>query len=358
MISHIPVAAPPGLDLAAPARDAGWLGTITCRHGELLCGAALLHLGSQVIPVRLVLHDDGIEVLLQRLAEDLHTSLYLEEFCVLAGFSVAQVRAFRARVRHPLKRLHVGTPDEYVAWLRARLGPLRSMVGNSPVRQLLEPFLSYSHAPPVTKRTPLVGSFKGSAIESSFDQGALGIQALSTLFQQVRGRWHIINVEEDRAWQKKGADLLVSGLAGGLAGPWIAMDGKTENKDTGNLSLEHRSNLTLDKLGWLWTSTMSVLASLTWPSGEVFFIDFRAVKAWVESGQHNLKLVKGTAKGQSYFSSIYLLPIATLLAQFPESSCFLSLSEWLPLAYDNQFTGASLVPARYASRKLVPQRLV
>lgn len=167
-----------------------------------------------------------------------------------------------------------------------------------------------------------------------------------------------MNVEEDRAWQKKGADLLVSGLAGGLGGPWIAMDGKTENKDSGNLSLEHRSNLTLDKLGWLWTSTMSVLASLTWPSGEVFFIDFHAVKAWVESGQHNLKLVKGTAKGQSYFSSIYLLPIATLLSQFPESSCFLSLSEWMPIAYGNQFAGASMVPVRYASRKLVPQRLV
>jgi hypothetical protein len=40
-----------------------------------------------------------------------------------------------------------------------------------------------------------------------------------------------------------------------------------------------------------------------------------------------------------------------------ENGVYLRLDEWLLDAYGHQFEYPSLVPARYASRKLVPKRL-
>lgn len=343
------------LDLIAPAQAAGWLGTTACRPDEVLCGAALLNLGSQQIPVRLVLHDNGVAALLQLLAHDLHTALYAEQFVVLAGFPDDQLIAFRKRVQHPYRRIHVGTVRDYQEWVSTRLGPLGPLPGDSPVRQLMECFLSYGRGRPPAQRVPAVGDYSHSRIAKSFDLGACGTQACMTLFSHVRGAHHVINVEGDRAWQRKDVDILVQGLAGGVSGPTIKSDVKAENFRSGNISLELEGNVQQGSPGWLRFSEMDVLISIMWPTGDVFLMDFKRVQAWALGGNHSLAIRMGKAPGQDYNSKVVLAPIGTLFDTF-DDAVYLRLDEWLPEAYAGQFEHPTLVCPQYHHRRLVPQR--
>ena len=162
MISHIPVAAPPGLDLAAPARDAGWLGTMNFRSGEVLCGAVILRLGSHVIPVRLILNEPGIEPLLNYLADDLEVTKYDEQYVVMHGFSRTQIATYRTRLGHNSSlRVHVGDYAAYCTWLKSRIGYIGGLSADSPVRLLLEEFLVFSLAPTPLRQPPRLNTHKG-----------------------------------------------------------------------------------------------------------------------------------------------------------------------------------------------------
>ncbi|RQR65408.1 hypothetical protein DIE18_02855 [Burkholderia sp. Bp9125] len=351
------VATEQAVDLISPARAAGWLGSEASLPGEFLCGAIKLYLGSLPIPVRLVVHDGNVESLLERLADDMLASFYSEQYAILhGGFSSAQIATFRARVRHPSRRLHVGDYEGYCAWLTKRIGHMGRMTEDSPVRLLLESFLSYSQAPTPAERLK-VGAYAQSKIRSSRVLGEKGSFALQQLFEHVRGAHHVLNVEKNKEYQSKDIDLLVSGLAGGIPRRKIALDAKTE-KYYRNHALEDWSNLSKngeDGRGWMRYSEMDVLVTITWPTGEAYFSCFKTVRDQVLSGRLKLEQKKGTAEGQDYESLFWLLPVEQLFESF-DDSVFLSLADWLPGTFGAEFTTRSIVPARFATRKLVPQR--
>lgn len=343
------------LDVLAPAKRAGWLNSISCRPGELLFGVALLSLGSQQIPIRVVVNDGDTGELLSRLHQELCTSLYLEQFVILVGFEGATLEVFRQQLaQHPTRKLHASTYEGYLDWVSRRLGPL-SMLGDTALRTLLEPFLSYSNRPGPAARCPMVGSFKDSSIRFSFELGALGVQALTTLMTHVRGRHHVTNVELNPAWQKEDVDLLVRGLSGGEPGPLVKLEVKNENYLTGNISLEDISNTTKGSPGWLKYSTADVLASITWPTGDVIFSDMNKLREYVYAPSTKIPLKAGWAKGQTYKSAFYCTPIEQLLDELPACVC-LNLADWLPETYGHEFVHATQVPAKHSGRMLRPQR--
>ena len=354
MLSHIPVVAPSGLDLAAPARAAGWHGTITCRSLEVLCGAVLLRLGSHVIPVRLILNEPGIEPLLNYLADDLRASQYEEQVVVMQGFSPAQIAAYRARVRHASLRVHVCDYAAYSTWLKSRIGYIGSLAADSPVRLLLEEFLAFSLAPTPSQQAQHVNNHKGWGTEESFLIGDKGAGAVTMLLQHVHGPNQVENVENDKKYQKDGIDILVRGRTGGAAPKKIAVDVKSERFDSSH-AYEDRFNRNIAESGWVHYSKMDVISSINLPTGEAFFSNFSVVKDSILSGRLKLKKKHGNAKGQSFQSLIWRMPIETLLDTF-EESVFISFNDWLPSAYGGEFKSPSQVPARHAARKLVPQR--
>lgn len=343
-------------DLLAPARAAGWLGSTYCAPHEALGGVCFLYIGGQAIPIRRIIWQPGIDPFVARLVAEVQVDAYLEQFILLVGFSVEQRIAVAEQLRHPYRRLWSGDIEDYSRWLVQRIGPLGRLAASSPVRQLLEPFWSYSGgiqpAPPA--RVPLVGQYGRSSIKASFDLGALGVQACTTLLHYIRGGRHVVNVEESAEWQAKDVDLLVTGLAGGLPGAPIRVEVKNENYRSGNLTLEDISNQTKGTPGWLRYSEAEVLVGCTWPTGDLFFMDFKRVQHWVYHAGHGLAVREGTAPGQTYRSRIFLAPVTTLLTVF-DDAFYLRLSDWLPKAYGNQFAFPSLVPEEFRHRKLTPQ---
>jgi hypothetical protein len=356
MLSHITVPAPPGLDLAAPARDAGWVGTLNCRSGEVLCGAVLLRLGSHVIPVRLILNEPCIEPLLNYLADDMRASKYDEQYVVMHGFSQAQIATYRTRLGHksPTLRVHVGDYAAYCTWLKSRIGYIGGLSADSPVRLLLEEFLVFSLTPTPLRRPPRLNTHKGWNTEESFLIGDKGAGAVTMLLQHVHGSHHVENVENDNDYQKDGIDILVRGRTGGSAQKKIAIDVKSE-RYSGSHAYENICNQTTGDLGWVHKSKMNVISSVNLPTGETFFSNFSVVKEAILSGRLKLEQKSGSAKGQPFKSLIWRMPIETLLDAF-EETVFISFNDWFPRIYEDEFNTPSQVPTRHAARKLVPER--
>lgn len=352
----MPAGALASLDFCTSARQAGWRHAEIVRPDEILCGAALLHLAGQAIAVRLVVNtclDAG--PLLERLRHDVLHAFFLEQFIVMVDFPQEAIATYQASfIGVRTRRVTVGCPKAYLAWLQARLGPLGVLPLASPLRRLTEHLLCASSAPEPREKRALTCSYEGSDIQLQFDLGQLGVQAVETLFGHTRGRAHVVNVESDKRWQSKDVDLLVgeSGLGGGV----IQVEVKNEAKDTGNIVLEKYSCYERKTTGWLYYSTAEVLVSCLWPTGDVLLMDMAKVREWVKQKGDRLRLVLGTVPQQGYHSQCYLAPMNTLLAEVPDA-VHLRLGDWLPTLYRGQFAAKSLVLPRAKHKTLQPQRL-
>ncbi|KVP96844.1 hypothetical protein WJ97_13270 [Burkholderia ubonensis] len=344
------------LDLCTPARQAGWRHAEVVRPDELLCGAAMLRLAGQSISVRLVMctgEDSG--PLLERLRHDVLHAFFLEQFIVMVDFPPETIRAYQATfLGVTTRRVTVGSRLDYLAWLPARLGPLRALPLTSPVRRLTEHLLCVSSAPEPREKRRLACSYEGSAIRPQFEKGQLGVQAVETLFGYTRGATGVVNVEADPKWQSKDVDLLVR--ESGLGGRLIQVEIKNEDKTTGNIVLEKYSCFERKTTGWLDYSSAEVLCSCLWPTGDLLLMDLAKVREWVRTTKRNLRLVLGTVPQQNYHSQVHLAPVSTLLEDLPEV-VHLRIGDWLPTLYQGVFAEKSLVPSRLKQKTLVPQRL-
>lgn len=344
------------LDLCAPARAAGWRFAEPVRPDEMLCAGAMLYLANQRIPVRLVVNSGGdVSPLLERLRFDIQNDFFFEQYVVMAGFGMEAIATFKKACQAlRTRRVHVGSPQAYLSWLPARLGPLGALPVTSPVRALTEHMLCTSTAPePLVKRAP-AGSYEGSAIKPSFDLGQLGVQAVETLLSHTRGEHNVTNVEGDPAWRTQDVDLLVreSGLGNGL----VRVEVKNEDKTTGNIVLEKYSCYERKTTGWFDYSTADVLVSCLWPTGDVLLMDFGAMREWVRTTPRELRLVLGTVPEQRYHSQVLLASIKHVLADVP-GAVHLRLGDWLPRLYRGVFAERCMVPGWLKHKTLLPQRL-
>lgn len=317
----------------------------------------MLQLAGQSLAVRLVVNVGGdMTPLLERLRLDIQYAFFLEQYVVMVGFSPEAIAAYRDSFKFMwTRKVHVGSPQAYIAWLPARLGPLSALPLTSPVRRLTEHMLAVSSAPEPRQKRATAGSYEGCAIKPSFDLGQLGVQAIETLFAHTRGDSGVVNVEEDLAWRKQDVDLLVreSGLGGGV----VRVEVKNEDKTTGNIVLEKYSCFERKTTGWFDYSTAEVLVSCLWPTGDVILMDFDAAREWVATTPRALRLVLGTVPQQNYHSQVLLASIKHVLADMP-GALHLRLSDWLPTLYRGQFATRSLVPTWLKNKTLQPQRFV
>lgn len=343
------------VDLCGPALQAGWRHAEVLRPGELLCGAAMLTLAGQSIPVRLVVNlGDDAAPLLAQLHYDVLQTLFLEQFIVMVAFPPAAVQAYQATFHGvTTRRVTVGTTRDYRAWLQARLGPVGRLSLSSPVRRLTEHLLCLSSAPEPREKCPIVVSDAGSPIKESFDLGAAGVQAVATLLTHTRGAAGVINVESSKAWRAKDVDLLVRESAG--AGGLIQVEVKNEEMYTGNIALETYSNFERKTPGWFRYSTADVLATSLWLSGDLILTDLAMVRKWFRTTPRKLEKKYGTVPKQRYHSELYPAPIIALLLDLP-CAVHLRLEEWLPTLYAGQFAKKSLVPPWLPHKTLRPQR--
>lgn len=316
----------------------------------------MLSLAGQQISVRLVVATgEDPSHLLESLRHDVLHAFALEHYIILDGFPIETLRAYQASFRKiTTRRVTVGSHQDFHGWLRARLGPLGVLPPMSPVRRLTEHLLCASAAPEPREKRPRACSYEGSAIKESFDLGALGVQAVETLFAYTRGGGGVVNVEANPKWRAQDVDLLVreSGLGGGL----IQVEVKNEDKTTGNIVLEKYSCYERRTTGWFDYSTAEVLASCLWPTGDLLLMDFAKVRDWVRSTPQHLRLVLGTVPQQNYHSQVYLAPMTALLDDLPDV-VHLRIADWLPTLYQGAFAAHSLVPERLKEKTLLPQRL-
>lgn len=316
----------------------------------------MLQLAGQTISVRLVVSTgEDPSQLFESLRHDVLHAFALEHYIILDNFPVETLKAYHASFRSiTTRRVTVGSRQDFHAWLRNRLGPLGVLPLTSPVRRLTEHLLCASAAPEPREKRRHTCSYEGSAIKESFDLGALGVQAVETLFAYTRGDRGVVNVEANQDWQSRDVDLLVreSGLGGGL----IQVEIKNEAKTTGNIVLEKYSCFERKSTGWLDYSTAEVLASCLWPTGDLLLMDFAKVREWVRTTPRNLRLVLGTVPQQNYHSQVYLAPVSALLEDLPDV-VHLRIGEWLPTLYRGAFAMRSLVPAHLKQKTLRPQRL-
>ena len=344
------------LDLCAPAREAGWRHAEAVRPDEMLCPGAILHLASQRIPVRLVVNT-GVDAapLLERLRFDIQHDFFFEQYVVMAGFGMEAIAAFKKCCQAlRTRRVHVGSPQAYLSWLQARLGPLGALPVTSPVRALTEHMLCVTASPePLQKRDP-AGSYEGSAIKPSFDLGQLGVQAVETLFAHTRGDHNVVNVEGDPAWRTQDVDLLIR--ESGLGNRLLRVEVKNEDKTTGNIVLEKYSCYERKTTGWFEYSTADVLVSCLWPTGDALIMDFAAMREWVRTTPRSLRLVLGTVPEQNYHSQVLLASIKHVLADVP-GAIHVRLGDWLPRLYRGAFAERCLVPGWLKHKTLQPQRL-
>lgn len=345
------------MDLVRPALAAGWSSAQPCRPDEMLAGGAFLTLGGKRIPVRYVAHEASLSseqnlALLLTVLDAMAADFFLEQFLVVQGYPqavVSQLKTKAAAVRS--RRLHIGCPAEYAAWLAERIHPLRAMDAANPVRKLLEPLLcvelqrEVSKAPVVVKNT-----WGSSSIGASYALGAAGSTSLEVLLCENLGCDNVSNVEADKEYRKQDVDFLVRAQDAELK-----VEVKTEDILYGNLAYEWTSNLKKNTPGWLRYTTADVLVSILWPTGDVFVQGFKEVQAWIFENKRGYKLKQGWSKGQSYKSELYAGKIAHLFEDV-KGVAHLSLHDWLPAR-----TAAgeinSFLPAGQQGRSIKPQRL-
>lgn len=349
-----PAVALANLDLCTPARLAGWRHAEVVRPDELLCGAAMLLLAGQSIAVRLVVNTgEDASPLLEQLRHDVLHAFFLEQYIVMADFTPEAIQAYQATFAGvTTRRVTVGSPQDYRAWLPARLGPLGPLPVDSPLRRLTEHMLCVTSAPEPKVKCDREGKHKGSKIEESFVLGALGVQAVETLFRFTRGKGNVENVVSNAAYQRKDIDLRVSGLGGAM------VDTEVKNEQyKKNLSFEHKSNAEADTEGWFHYSAAAILCTCFWPTGELFLMELEKVREWVFADVNAFSLVPGRAKGQTYTSRCWLAPANRLLSEV-QASVRISLNDWLPTLYAGQFKATTEVSAHLQKQKtLLPQRL-
>lgn len=343
------------LDVLSPARAAGWLSAWACVPGELPGGVAWLGLGSQAIPVRLVVNEPSVSDYLERLARMLLTDFYLEQFVIMEGFTPDLVAAFNARVAHRQRRIHVGTYAQYIRWVAARLGSLGQLPGSSPVRKLLETFITYSPTAGPATPVPMSVVYADSDISNSLKFGALGVQAVETLLCYGHGYAAVQNVEANKYWQSRDVDLLVSGQVGAQRFSSLKVEVKNENFTTKNFSLEKFSSFDHKTPGWLRYSEADVLISGAWPTGDFVVMDFKKVRDWILSGNYEDWLKLGHSDKQKYKSQFYCTPLRELITRFDDVFC-VKIDTWLPEAYGGRFAVKSLVEKQFLRRQLQPIR--
>jgi len=345
------------LNICADAAQAGWRGARLIRPGQELCSGAILGLGDQSICVRVVINTgDDAALLLERLKQDiLRQLLYSEVFVILADYSAVAIKAYRAEfaaVRH--KRVIVGSPHDFRAWLRTRLGPVGRLPLTSKLRLICEQMICTSSTLMPTEKSMLVsGDFRRWKTRKSFETGAEGVQAVNTLLSYALTRDNaVVNVESDPTYQQQGIDLLLNVSAPG-ADP-VSLDVKVEGKYKENISLEDKSNVEDDIDGWLHKSKMEILATIFGPTGELFLMDFAEIKAWAFANEKKLKHSFGYAEGQTYRSYVWLAPANTLLAEL-DGIVRIRIAEWLPTLYAGKFESDTTVKSHLLHRTLQPQ---
>jgi hypothetical protein len=357
------------LNICESATRAGWLASNVLRPDLVFCGGAQLLLGNQYICVRIVVND-GVDTgpLLDALQRDvLQQSEYLETYIILAGYSLAAIKAYQSRFATiKSKRVTVGSPEAFIVWLRGRLGPLAKLPVSSPLRKLAEPFLCASGKPEPLEKRPLVGSYGKSAIRPSHELGQWGVQAFSTLVCHTRTLDSVVNVELSQKYQKIDVDLQIHD-AGNDTG--IATEVKCESPLTGNIALElwsrwakkiydavkkeyRRVDLPAAEWtkGWLQYSEASCLITCLRHSGDVLMFDFEKLKQWVKTTRCDIPLLPCTAKTQNYYSRSHIVGIDDLLGELPDA-IHLNISDWLPNLYRGEFSHASLVNAENQALK-------
>ncbi len=324
---------------------------------QVLCGALQLYLAGQRLFVRMV-HNTGGDLgpLLERLHAEVLHELILEQYIVMVDFAAEDVARYRRAFSGvTTRRVHVGSLQSFLAWLPARLGPLAALPLTSPVRALTEHMLCVSACPEQLTKVPLVLPKRKTSIDKSFDFGALGVQAVGTLFSFSRGEHFVRNVEDDPAWQKEDVDLLIN--ESGLGGRRLKVEVKNEKHTAGNLSLEIYGNYERRTPGWFCFSTADVLATCLWATGDLILMDFDAVLGWaVNPPRGPLKVVPGRAPGQDYTSRLFLAKADHLLADLP-GVVHLRIADWLPALYGKLFPTTSQVLATLGRKTLRPQRL-
>ena len=348
-------AAPVIHDYATPAHAAGWRKVEHLIPGQALCGVVRLWVAESPITVRLLVNTDvTAQHLFFALTREIQSSPELESYVVIEGFSstaLTAMKGFARRVEH--RRVTVGRYADYLVWLCARLGPLAGLPSNSPLRRLCEPLLKYTAVPEPKHKVDLKADYTGSRIKPQYDYGAKGVQAFETLLGYTHGLEQVSNVESKAQYQRLDVDLLVQDK--GTGSSEVMVEVKTEKYKTGNISLERRSNLTLDTPGWLLYSKAEVLVSILWPTGDALLMDMERIRDWVRANKHRLRLVEGTVPQQSYKSQLYLGDVNEILAAVPES-VHLRIGDWLPWLYQAEYLVKSLVVPAQDHKTLLPKR--
>jgi hypothetical protein len=328
----------------------------------MLCGAAQLRLGRQLIPVRLVVNTgNDASILLERLRHEILCEFAPEHFVVMAGFAPGAVAAYQDRFKtHSISRVTVGTPNDYLTWLKTRLGPLSRVALDSPLRSLAEHLRCVLAAPEPTEKRALVGDYRGSKIEPQFLLGALGVQAIETLLAFTRGSDAVENVEADLAFREVDVDLLVKGSwlgKSGLKCRRLRCEVKNENFRTRNIALEIVSSIEGKTKGWFEYSEADVLISVLWPTGDVFLMDLPRLRKWVAANARRLGFPEQTCTvpQQSYHSLCWIVPVNVLLNE--DFIVHLRLGHWLPSLYAGQFEAVSQVFPKLAHKTMLPQRI-
>jgi hypothetical protein len=368
------------LKICECALKAGWRGAQAVRPEDMLFAGALLQLADTTIPVRLVVNTGAnMSPLLDQLRFDILHSCLLEQFVLMVGFDIEVVRAYRATFADiRTVRVTVGAILDYRLWVRTRLGPLAKLPLTSPLRTLTEPLLCVSAKPEPHEMRRAVGSYKTSAIRRSFELGRDGVRAISTFFSFVCSSEDVVNVEEDREYQRKDIDLKIR-----VAGPGarvIETEIKAEDKDTGNVALETYSYFgeKLDERwrngkrkwkevpdsdktkGWFDEESGSqalCIVSCLWKTGDVIVMDLQKLREWVRANPDKAPLFPCTVEEQNYVSQCHIVNINNILAELPDAVHF-RLAEWLPNLYGKMFNEKSLVTTPAALRKTLHPRRV
>ncbi|MBU9200256.1 hypothetical protein KTD31_02400 [Burkholderia multivorans] len=345
------------IDVTTPALRAGWRAADALEPDELVAGVAMLQVSNQSIPVRLIEKADvDATTQLDAVYMDVLDTLFVEQYVIMEKFSAEEMSAFARRFAEVRTRLvEVGTYADYLAWLPARMGPIGRLPMTSPLRQLVETLLCTSSAPEPRSKSPMRGDYSKSAIEPSFVLGQKGVQAIETLFRYIRGVSGVENLELLRKWQKKDVDLRIR--EAGLGSSYILVEVKNEDKDTGNMVLELKSNIELDTPGWFVYSEAQVLVSIMWKTGDVVLVEMEKAREWVRSRKTPLRPARGKVQQQNYHSLVLLAPLNALLQEIPES-IHLRLSDWLGQLYAGEFDDNSLIePGVQQKKALKPRKL-
>lgn len=336
--------------LVETALHQGWRAAKPHKPQQPFHAVVHLSLADQVIPVSMLvkatLGTDPMAAAARAIA-DFETSEFLEHFVFLRGFTGNEARILRAQAELCVTRkLAAGTALDYQDWLKERLGPVRKMSVNSPVRRVVEPLLRCQSGFPQAYFTIDKEVVKGK-LANSFALGDKGVLALTTILEHFGNAGSVKNVEGEPAWRDKDVDMLVKPC--GEPGE-VRVEVKTEDYISGNFSLELNGNFEAGKQGWYHYCEADILVSVMWPNGEVLIQDLAQVRqwlptagqpepvdlaqlpTWVTSRGESIRLSKGSApEGDTQRThGLVLLPTMKAALKAVPDAVYLRLESWLP----------------------------